>query len=163
MARRLLLHRLMATKTNKRQEQKLHDAVSHAASCLKEAGEPLYGLGPSLHYADAFERYSKAMKDLVAYVCPLNVADWSWDGYEGSFHFWWDFGAPLAQPGTEHDYDTRFVQMRCATRLDPQKPLSEELARLRAEAAHYDELRSMALRWATVTHRASKPAEGAAS
>jgi hypothetical protein len=149
MARWLLLAQGMAAKTKKRQtrEQKLFDAVSHAASCLKEAGEPLHGLGPSAQYADAFDRYARALKDLVVHECPLHVADWSWDGYEGNFHFFWEFGAQLAQPGTKHDYDTRFVQMRCPARLDPEKPLHEELARLRAEAEHYDELRGAMMRW----------------
>ena len=52
-----------AKKQRQTQEQKLLDAVAHAASCLKEAGEPLHGLGPSLHYADAFDRYGRALKD----------------------------------------------------------------------------------------------------
>lgn len=150
MARRLLLVRGMS-KTQKRQsqEQKLLDAVTHASSCLKEAGSPLYGLGPSARYADTFDRYGKALRDLLAYVCGLlHVADWSWDGYESNFHFYWEFGTQLAQPGAQYDYDTRFVEMRCAARFDPCKPLGEELARLRAEAAHYDEMRDAMLRWA---------------
>jgi hypothetical protein len=141
----------MATKTTKRRqsrEQKLLDAVAHAASCLKEAGDPLHGLGPSQHYADVFDRYSRALSALVAHECPLHVADWDWDGYEGNFHFWWEFGAQLAQPGTKYEHDRRFVAMRCAARLDPQRPLLEELARLRAEAAHYDEMRGAMMRWA---------------
>jgi hypothetical protein len=139
------------TKTAKKrqtQEQKLSDAVSYAASCLKEAGDPLHGLGPSQQYADAFDRYSRALKDLVAHACPLHVADWSWDGYEGNFHFYWEFSSQLAQPGMKYEHDTRGVASRCLAQLDPQKPLLEELARLRAEAAHYDELRGVMLRWA---------------
>ena len=135
-------------KQRQAQQQKLLDAVSHAASCLKEAGEPLHGLGPSLQYADAFNRYASALKDLLAFECPLHVADWSWDGYEGNFHFYWEFGTQLAQPGSQYDYDTRFVAMRCVARLDPAKPLLEEVARLHAEAAHYDELRGAMMRWA---------------
>lgn len=139
----------MATKTTKRpKRQKLFDAVSHAASCLKEAGETLHGLGPSAQYADAFDRYGRALKDLVAHECPLHVADWSWDGYAGNFHFFWEFGEQLSQPRVAHDHDTRYVAMRCPARLDPQQPLTEELDRLRAEAEHYDELRGAMMRWA---------------
>ena len=135
-------------KQRQSQEQKLRDAVSYAASCLKEAGGPLHGLGPSLHYADAFERYGRALKELLAHACRLHVADWSWDGYDGNFAFFWEFGAQLAQPGTSYDHDTRFVAMRCPARFDPEKPLVEELARLRAEAEHYDEMRGAMMRWA---------------
>lgn len=140
----------MATKTKKRQsqEQKLRDTVAYLASCLKEAGDPLHGLGPSRQYADAFERYSSALKDLVSHHCPLHVADWSWDGYEGNFHFYWEFGVKLAQPGATYEHDTRFMESRCVAQLDPDKPLDEELERLRAEAEHYDELRGVMLRWA---------------
>jgi hypothetical protein len=139
------------TKTKKKRqsrEQKLFDAVSYAVSCLKEAGDPLHGLGPNQQYVDAFDRYGRALKDLVAHTCVLHVADWSWDGYEGDFGFHWEFGTQLAQPGTKYDHDTRFVAMRCAARFDPGKPLLEELARLRAEAEHYDELRRATVRWA---------------
>lgn len=138
----------MKKKQRQAQEQKLLDAVAHEASRLKEAGEPLHGLGPSLHYAEAFDRYGCALKSLVAYVCPLLVADWSWNGYDGTFDFYWEFSAQLAQPGTKYDHDTRFLSMRCPARFDPTKPLLEELARLRAEAAHYDELRGATVRWA---------------
>lgn len=138
-------------KKRQTQEQKLLDAVVYAASCLKEAGDPLHGLGPSLHYADAFGRYGSALKDLVAHACPLHVADWGWDGYEGNFHFYWEFGTQLEQPGTKYDHDTRFVSMRCAGRFDPQKSPLEELARLRAEASHYDEMRGAMLCWARDT------------
>ncbi len=129
-------------------EQKLRDAVADAASNLKEAGEPLLGLGPNERYADAFNRYSSALKELLAHVCPLHVDEWSWDGYEGNFHFWWEFGAQLAQPGATYAHDTRFVATRCAARLDPQRSLDEELARLRTEAEHYAELRGAMMRWA---------------
>ena len=158
----------MATKTKKQrqtQEQKLLDAVTYAASCLKEAGDPLYSLGPSERYADAFGRYARALKDLVAHACSLHVADWSWDGYEGNFHFFWEFSAQLAQPGVKYEHDTRPVMSRCPARFDPQKSLLEELDRLRAEAEHYDELRGAMLRWARDTHArslAALPAEGAA-
>lgn len=154
-----------ATKKRRTQDQKLLDAAAHAASCLKEAGDPLRGLGPNQRYADAFDRYSRALKDLVAHACALHVADWSWDGYEGHFGFFWEFGAQLVQP-TSYDHDTRFVESRCAARLDPEKPLLEELARLRDEAAHYDELRGAMLRWARVVRdssRAAQPTEEAAS
>jgi len=130
-------------------EQKLLDAVTHAASCLKEAGEPLHGLGPSARYASAFDLYGHALRDLLAHECPLHVADWSWDGYEGNFHFYWEFGTQLAQPGAAYEHDTRFTAMRSAARLDPAKPLLEELARLRAEASHYEELRNAVVRWAS--------------
>jgi len=145
----------MATKKRQSKEQKLRDAVAYAASCLKEAGAPLHGLGPSLHYADAFERYSRALKDLLQFDCPLHVADWSWDGYEGNFHFYWEFTAQLAQPGAKYDHDTRGLAMRTMARLDPEKPLDEELTRLRAEADHYDELRRATLRWASAARAAS--------
>jgi hypothetical protein len=135
-------------KQRQAQEQKLLDAVAYAASCLKEAGEPLHGLGPSARYAAAFDRYSSALKNLLSFECPLHVADWSWDGYEGNFGFTWDFGAQLAQPGSKYEHDTRFLTMHCAARFDPTKPLSEELARLRVEAVHYDELRKATMRWA---------------
>lgn len=135
-------------KQRQAQEQKLLDAVAHAASCLKEAGEPLHNLGPSLQYADAFNRYASAVKDLLAFECPLHVADWSWDGYEGNFHFYWEFGTQLAQPGSQFDHDTCFVAMRCAARLHPAKPLLEEVARLHAEASHYDKLRGAMMCWA---------------
>ena len=135
-------------KQRQSQEQKLLDAVSYAASLLKEAGSPLHGLGPNQQYADDFDRYSKRLKDLVSFECPLHVADWSWDGYEGNFGFRWEFGAPLAQPGEKYEHATRFLAMSCPAKLDPEKPLLEELARLRAEAAHYDELRKATMRWA---------------
>ncbi len=144
-------------------EQKLLDAVAHAASCLKEAGEPLRGLGPSLHYADAFDRYGRALKDLLSHECPLHVADWSWDGYEGNFHFYWEFSAQLVRPGAQYVYDTRFVAMRSASRLDPGKPLLEELARLRAEAQHYDDLRGVMMRWASEARKKSLAAAPSAA
>jgi hypothetical protein len=163
MARRLLLERVIMAKTKKQwqaQEQKLLDAVSYAASCLKEAGDPLHGLGPSLRYADAFDRYGRALKDLVAHECPLHVAEWCWNGYDGTFDFCWEFSAQLAQPAMRHDHDTKFLSMRCAGCLNPEKPLLEELARLRAEARHYDydELRSATMRWA---HSARKESSAA--
>lgn len=147
----------MATKKMKRQskEQKLRDAVSYAASCLKEAGDPLHGLGPSEQYADAFNRYSAALKNLLQFDCPLHVVDWSWDGYEGNFHFYWEFGAQLAKPGVAYEHDTRYLAMRTAARLDPAQSLDEELTRLRAEAEHLDELRGAALRWARDARAAS--------
>jgi hypothetical protein len=137
----------MKAKKRVQKGQKLRAAVTYAASCLKEAGAPLHGLGPSLHYADAFARYSSALKDLVAHACPLHVADWSWDGYEGNFHFYWEFGAQLAQPASTYEHDTRFVAARCASCFDLDKPLDDELARLHAEAEHYDELRGAMMRW----------------
>lgn len=152
----------MSTLTKKKrqsQEQKLLDAVTYAASCLKEAGEPLRGLGPSRHYTDAFDRYASALKDLLQHKCPLHVADWSWDGYAGDFHFYWEFGTRLVQPGQKYEHDTRFVESRLAARLDPQKPLLEELARLHAEAKHYDELRGVMMRWARDRFLAALPAE----
>ena len=159
---------MTTTKAKKRQtqEQKLLDAVSYAASCLKEAGEPLHGLGPSDQYADAFGRYARALKDLVAHACPLHVADWGWDGYEGNFHFFWEFSAQLSQPGVKYEHDTRPVMSRCPGRFDPQQPLLEELARLRAEAEHYDELRGVMLRWARDARSrslAAMPTDGASS
>ena len=139
----------MATKAKRQsQKQKLFDATMHAASCLKEAGDPLHGLGPSQQYADAFNRYSQALKVLVAGTCALHVGDWGWDGYEGSFHFYWEFGAQLAQPDAAYEHDTRYLETRCRAKLDPNQPLDTELARLAAEAAHYDELRGEMLRWA---------------
>lgn len=141
------------------QEQKLRDAVAYAASCLKEAGDPLHGLGPSLHYADAFDRYSRALKDLVALASPLTVVDWSWDGYEGNFYFYWEFGTHLEQPTSSYVHDTRFVAARCASRFDPEKPLDDELARLRAEAKHYDELRGAMMRWAAERRTAAQNEE----
>jgi hypothetical protein len=154
----------MATKAKRQtQKQKLFDAVTHAASCLKEAGDPLHGLGPSQQYADAFNRYSEALKALLVSVCPLHVSDWDWDGYEANFHFWWDFGTALAQPCTQYDYDTRFVQMKCASRLYPDRPLDEELSRLAAEAQHYAELRNAMGRWAADARRKSLASEGDAS
>ena len=138
-------------KTKKSDEQKLTkltDAVNYAASCLKEAGDPLHGLGPSQQYADAFDRYSRALKDLLAGTCVLHAADWSWNGYDGTFGFRWEFGAQLAQPGATYDHDTRFVEFTCPASFDPQKPFDEELARLRAEAEHYAEMRSAMMRWA---------------
>jgi len=146
------------TKKRQAQEQKLLDAVTYAASCLKEAGDPLHSLGPSLHYADAFDRYGRALKDLVAHECPLHVADWSWDGYEGNFDFRWEFSTQLAQPGTKYAHQTRFLAMSCAARLDLGKPLLEELARLRAEAEHYDELRKATQRWAADAREKSRAA-----
>jgi len=151
----------MATKKRQSKEQKLRDAMTYAASCLKEAGAPLHGLGPSLHYADAFDRYSRALKDLLQFDCPLHVGDWSWDGYEGNFHFFWEFTAQLVQPGTKYDHDTRSLAMRTMARFDPEKPLDEELARLHAEAEHYDELRRAMSRWASAARASSL--EGASS
>ena len=141
----------MATKTKRltdKQKQKLHDAVSYAASCLKEAGDPLHGLGPSQQYANAFERYGDALRALLAKTCSLHVGEWSWDGYEGNFRFCWEFGAQLSQPDATYEHDTRYVETRCPAKLDPNQPLDAELARLAAEAEHYDELRGEMLRWA---------------
>lgn len=72
----------MATK-RRSQEQKLRDTVAHASSCLKEAGDALHGRGPSQHYADAFNNYGHALKDLVQHKAGslAHVADWAWDGY----------------------------------------------------------------------------------
>jgi hypothetical protein len=136
----------MVTKAKK---LKLFDAAMHAASCLKEAGEPLHGLGPSQQYADAFNRYSLALKALVAGTCALHVGEWSWDGYEGNFRFRWEFGAQLAQPHAAYDHDTRFVETVCPAVLDPNQPLESELDRLAAEAEHYEGLRGEMLRWAS--------------
>jgi hypothetical protein len=163
MAQWLLMKWSMATKKRQTREQKLLDAVTYAVSCLKEAGEPLCGLGPSRHYADVFDRYSSALKALVSHECPLHVDDWGWDGYEGNFHFWWEFGAGVEQPGMKYDHDRRFVAMRCAAQFDPQKPLDEELARVRAEAAHYDAMRGAMMRWAHDVRGNSLVAEAAAS
>lgn len=142
-------------KQQQAQEQKLLDAVSHTASCLKEAGEPLRGLGPCAQYASAFDRYGAALKDLVAGTCALHVSDWDWDGYDGTFTFRWEFSTQLAQPGSKYEHQTRFLEMSCAAHFDPEKPLLEELARLRAEAEHYGELRNATARWA---HNARKEA-----
>jgi len=142
------LDRDMVTKRKKTgaRGQKLLDAANHAASCLREAGEPLHGLGPSQHYADAFACYSRALYALVVHECPLHAADWDWDGYEGKFHFWWEFGTPVEQPGSEYAHDTRFVALRCPAQLDPQEALSGELSRLRVEAEHYAEMRGVVMR-----------------
>lgn len=156
----------MATTKKKRQtqEQKLRDAVAYAASCLKEAGDPLHGLGPSQQYADAFNRYGEALKALLAYVCPLHVSEWNWDGYEGNFNFCWDFGTQLAQPGAKYDdFDTRFAQMKCVACFHLDRPLDEELSRLVAEAEHYAELRNAMCRWAADTRRKSLASQEDAS
>ena len=148
-------------KTKKQQqapEQTLHDAVSYASSCLKEAGDPLHGLGPSRQYADAFDRYGRALKDLVAGTCALHVADWDWDGYGGTFTFRWEFSTQLAQPGTKYEHQTRVLAMSCAAHLDPEKPRLEELARLHAEAKHYEELRNATMRWAHDARKESRAA-----
>lgn len=145
----------MRTKTQAK-ALKLHDAVSHAASCLKEAGEPLHGLGPSQQYADAFARYGHALKELLAYQCTLHMADWRWNGYEGRFDFYWEFGAQLAQPEAHYEYDTRFMEARCPAMLDPQKPLDDELTRLRAEALHYNNLRRHMVLWAADQRKAAR-------
>ncbi len=130
-------------------EQKLRDALADAASKLRGTGHPLHNsLGPDQRYADAFDRYSRALQALLQHAVPLHVADWSWDGYEGNFTFYWEFGAQLTQPGARYDHDTRFVFARCVARLDPEVMFDEELARLRAEAEHYDELRGVMMRWA---------------
>lgn len=140
---------MKAKRQSKKHQQKLRDAVSYAASCLKEAGEPLHGLGPSQPYANAFDRYGRALLALLSYECALHMADWHWDGYAGTFHFYWEFGAQLAQPGVPYEHDTRFVEARCGAEFDPQKSLDEELTRLHAEAEHYGKLRGVMMRWAS--------------
>lgn len=147
------------TKPKKRvsREQRLRDDVAYAASCLKEAGEPLHNLGPSGQYEDVFKRYSEAMRKLVAFDCPIGVEEWSWDGYAGTFHFRWVFGAQVRELGTDKDYDTRFVKMSTYTRLDPSKPLDEELTRLRAEAEHFDQMRGAVMRWSTKVAKGETP------
>jgi len=165
MAQRLLLKRSIMAKTKKQQqaqEQKLFDAVNYAASCLKEAGEPLYNLGPSAQYAAVFDRYAQALKALVVFECPLHVADWSWNGYDGRFDFRWEFGAQLSQPGVPYEHNTRFLEMSCRAQLDLDKPLSEELARLRAEAEHYNELLLATMRWAAEVRKKSLAATSGA-
>jgi len=142
-------------KQRQAQEQKLLDAVSYAASLLKEAGSPLHGLGPNQEYADDFARYAERLKELVAFECPLHVADWSWNGYEGRFDFYWEFSTSLAQPGAVYEHDVRTVTSRCLAQLDSEKPLLEELARLRAEAAHYDAMRGAMMRWASDARKKS--------
>lgn len=150
-------------KNRQSREQKLLDAVAYEASCLKEAGEPLCGLGPSRRYADAFDRYSEALRNLVAHTCAPHVADWSWDGYAGNFHFQWEFGMAVVQPGVKYDHDTRFIEMRCAAQLDPRAPLGQELARLRAEASHYLAMRGAVARWAgAVREQVSRETTGRA-
>jgi hypothetical protein len=131
-----------------KKRQKLLDAVTLAVVCLKEGEPALHGLGPNQRYVDAFACYSQALRALVSHDCRLHITDWNWNGYEGNFYFQWEFGAPVEQPEVEHYHDTRFVNMNCAAWLDPQKPLSEELDRLRAEATHYNEMRRAMLRWA---------------
>jgi hypothetical protein len=147
-------------KTKRRnQEQKLRDAASYAASCLKDAGEALHNLGPSQHYADAHAKCGRALKDLVQWKAGsmAHVADWSWDGYEGLWTFRWEFGFQAAQPGATYAHDTRFVAMSCAAQLDGDKLLDEELTRLCHEARHYDEMRGAMMRWATTTAKAVTP------
>jgi hypothetical protein len=140
----------MAKQPRRSQEQKLRDAVAHASSCLKEAGDPLHGRGPSAPYAAAFDAYGRALKDLVQHKAGslAHVWDWDWDGYNGRWTFQWEFGFQAAQPGATYAHDTRFVRMACAAHLDDAKPLDEELVRLHAEAKHYDEMRGAMGRWA---------------
>lgn len=134
------------------QEQKLRDAVTDASSKLRMAGGPLHNsLGPNQRYTEAFKRYGDALKALLQHDCPLHVAHWDWDGYEGNFTFRWEFGVQLAQPGATYALDTRFVAASCAALLNPEQPLDEELARLHTEAKHYDELRGAMMRWARDT------------
>lgn len=137
------------TKTKQRvsKQQRLRDDVAYAASCLKEAGDPLHNLGPSGQYEDVFKRYSEAVRALVMYDCPISIEDWSWDGYAGTFHFKWVFGAQVRELGSDKEYDTRFVGMHAYSRFDPSKPLDEELTRLRTEAEHFDEMRGAVMRW----------------
>ena len=128
--------------------QRLYDDVHHAASCLKEAGEPLHNLGPSGQYEDVFKRYSAAMLRLVEFDVPVAIEDWSWDGYAGTFHFKWVFGAQVRELGADaKEYETRYVGMHAYSRLDPSKSLEQEIARLRAEAEHFDQMRGAVMRW----------------
>jgi hypothetical protein len=130
------------------QEQKLLDAVTYASSRLKEAGEPLLGLGPNQRYLDAFNKYGDALYALVKHATSVHPTDWSWDGYEGHFNFRWDFGFRAAQPGATYEHDARFVEMSCRAHFDPSKSLNDEVQRLQAEASHYDEMRGAMMRWA---------------
>lgn len=139
------------SKPNKRRDLKLRDAVAYAASCLKEAGDPRHNLGPSGQYADAFERYSQAMRTLVVHHCELpyfGVEEWDWDAYQGTFHFKWTFGAQTRELNAENEYELRHVGMHAYARLDDSKPLDEELARLRAEAEHFHAMRNAVMMWA---------------
>lgn len=137
------------TKTKRRvsREQRLRDDVAYAASCLKEAGDPLHHLGPSGQYEDAFQRYSKAMHALLAFDCPLGIEEWTWDGYAGTFHFKWVFGAQARELGSAKAYETRYINMTSHGRLDDSKLIDEELVRLRAEAVYLDEMRRALTRW----------------
>jgi len=154
----------MATKAKRQsQKQKLADAVTSAAATLRDMCDPLHGLGPSQQYADAFNRYSNALKALVASVCTLHMSEWDWDGYEGNFRFVWDFGTPLAQPGTKYEHDTRFMHLKCASKFHPDRPLDEELSRLASEAQHYADLRTAMMRWAADARRKSLASTEAAS
>ena len=90
-----------------------------------------------------------------------HAADWSWNGYDGTFGFRWEFGVQLAQPGATYDHDTRFVEFTCPASFDPQKSLDEELVRLRAEAEHYAEMRGAMMRWARDARSKSLATEAA--
>lgn len=144
-------------KPRRSQEQKLREAIMATLVALR-AIEPRRGIaGINLHYLDAFEKYSAALHALVEHACGLHIVDWDWDGYEGRFRFRWDFSAQLQQLN-KAAYDTHFVAMSTHAQFDDAKPLDEELARLRAEAAHYDELRGTAMRWARDVAVASRKA-----
>lgn len=147
------------TKTKRiSKEQRLRDGVAYAASCLKEAGDPLHNLGPSGQYEDVFKRYSAAMLRLVEFDCPIAIEEWSWDGYAGTFHFKWVFGAQVREPGAgKKDFETQFVGMYSYARLDPSKPLDEELTRLRDEAEHFHAMRNGVMMWSTKVAKGETP------
>jgi hypothetical protein len=134
-------------KPHRSKDQKLREAVMDMITALRDI-EPKIGIaGVSQRYLDAFERYSEALNALVEHACGMHIVDWDWDGYEARFAFRWDFSAQLQQPNRP-EFDTRFVAMSTHARFDDAKPLDDELARLRAEAAHYQELTAVAMRWA---------------
>lgn len=143
-------------KPRRSQEQKLREAIMNASVALRDTA-PLRGRGVNQSYLDVFSKYSDAIKALVQHVCGLHIEEWSWDGYEACFTFKWGFAAQLQQPH-KAEYDTRYVHMATRAQFDDEAPLDAELARLQAEAEHYDELRATTMRWARDVAVASRKA-----
>lgn len=136
--------------------QRLRDAVDEARAQL-EAYATRLTLEPDARHEEAFQRYARALRALVAdhlYADGWSVAGdpqdtarvWRWDGYARAFHFDYTGRSELATttepeahegPSRGHLSRRRLLWHRAAMELDPAKDLDAELRRLADEARTY--------------------------
>jgi len=142
-------------KQRQSKEQKLRETVMAILVALREI-EPKVGIaGINQRYLDTFEKYSEALHELVEHTCGMHIVDWDWDGYEARFTFRWDFSAQVRKLNRPA-FDTHFVALSTRAQFDDAKPLDEELARLRVEVEHFDDLRTTMMQRAYILAEATQ-------